>query len=94
VATDNAYYLFHDIINWNIIDGFKESLATHRLQGKVFTRTTSGMGLAYSNLSPDFSAYLDCFTDPPGLFRTLRFHTVEAVLDPISAYQRYDALPR
>ena len=24
VAVDNAYYLFHDVINWNMIDGFKE----------------------------------------------------------------------
>ena len=68
VATDDAHYLFHDVINWNMIDGFKELLASGQLQGKVFTRTTSGMALAYSNLSPEFSAYLDCFTDPPGRF--------------------------
>ena len=54
VAMDNAYYLFHDVINWNMIDGFKELLATHQLQGKVFTRTTSGMALAASSISPEF----------------------------------------
>jgi hypothetical protein len=24
VATDNAFYLFHDVINWNMISGFNE----------------------------------------------------------------------
>ena len=27
---------------------------THQLQGKVFTRTTSGMALAASSISPEF----------------------------------------
>jgi hypothetical protein len=93
VATGNAYYLLHDVINFNMIDGFKASLASSRLQGKVFTRTASGMALAYSNMSPEFSAYLDCFTDPPGRFRGLRLYAAE-LMDPISAYQRHDALPR
>jgi hypothetical protein len=94
VAVDNAYYLLHDVINWNMIAGFKELLATHHLQGMVFTRTASGMALAHSNILPDFSAYLNCFTDPPGLFRTLRFYTVETCLDPIATYQQYDAVRR
>lgn len=94
VANDDACYLFHDVINWNMIGGFKELLATHQLQGMVFTRTTSGMALAHRNLSPEFSEYLNCFTDPPGLFRTLRFFAVETCVDPIAAFQQYDALPR
>jgi methyltransferase family protein len=93
-ASANAQYLFHDIINWNMIDGFRELLAAHQLQGKVFARTESGMALAYTNLSSDFSAYLDCFADPPGLFSTLRLHAVLAFLDPVAAYQRYDSRPR
>jgi hypothetical protein len=103
VATDDAYYLFHDVINWNMIDGFKELVSSHHLKAMVFTRTPSGMALAYSNLAPNFSAYLDCFTDPPGLFRTLRFRrlyrhrlrgAVAAILDPIADYLRYDGRPR
>jgi hypothetical protein len=95
VASNNAYYLFHDvIINWNMIEGFKELLATHQFHGKVFTRTASGMALAYQNLSPDFLAYLDCFTDPPGLFGNLRVHSIAKFLDPIADYQNSDTLPR
>ncbi len=93
VAADNAHYLFHDVINWNMIEGFRELLAAHKLQGKIFTRTASGMALAYSNLSPEFSAYLDCFTDPPGRFGILRLNAA-ASLDPIAAYQICDVRPR
>jgi Methyltransferase domain len=95
VSTDDACHLFHDVINWNMIDGFKDLLATHGLQGKVFTRTPSGMGFAHGgNLSPDFAAYLDCFTDPPGMFNKLRFQCHQLFLDPIAAYHRSEVLRR
>jgi hypothetical protein len=95
VSTPDACHLFHDIINWNMIDGFKDLLAIHGLQGKVFTRTASGMALAYGgNLSPDFAAYLDCFTDPPGMFNKLRFWCHQLFLDPLAAYHRSEVVQR
>jgi predicted O-methyltransferase YrrM len=90
VAADQAVHLFHDVINWNMIAGLSELLRTHRLQGKVFTRTASGMALAHSGLSAEFEAYLDCFTDKPGIFRTLRQFCLENYVDPIKAYQAFD----
>jgi hypothetical protein len=44
VATDQAFYLFHDVINWNMIGGFNNILAKHSLKGKSVSReTASGM---------------------------------------------------
>jgi hypothetical protein len=91
VSTDDACYLFHDIINWNLADGLNELLTKHQLQGKVFTRTASGMALGYSRISPEFLAYLNCFADVPGLFHKLRLMINEAIVDPIQAYPKYDS---
>ena len=70
---------------------FNELLSKHGLQGKVFTRTASGMALGYSRLSPEFLAYLDCFADIPGLFHKLRLMINEAIVDPIQAFPKYDS---
>jgi len=90
VAGDQAFYLFHDVINWNIIGGFKDILAKHNLKGKVFTRTASGMALAYTSIKPEFEHYLDCFTEPGGLFQALSLHYLAAFADPISAFRGID----
>src|SRR6185437_596605 len=37
VAAEGACHLLHDVINWHMIEGFNQALATHRLSGKVFT---------------------------------------------------------
>ena len=87
VAASEALYLLHDVINWHMIDGFNHARAQHRLDGKVFTRTPSGMALAYSKLSSEFEAYLDCFTEPPEMFRQLRQLCLNNFADPIAAFQ-------
>ena len=47
VATDQAFYLFHDVINWNMIGGFNNILAKHSLKGKSVhaNRVGNGLGL-------------------------------------------------
>lgn len=90
VSTDEACHLFHDVINWNLVDGFNRLLTKHKLQGKVFTRTASGMAFGYARISPEFLAYLNCFADMPGVFHKLRVKIVEAIIDPIQAYPKYD----
>jgi pimeloyl-ACP methyl ester carboxylesterase len=92
VATDNAFYLFHDVINWNMISGFNEILIKYQLKGKVFTRTASGMALAYDSLAPAFENYLDCFSEPPGTFLGLRSHYFANYADPIPAF--HDSLAK
>ena len=71
-AVDQAFYLFHDVINLNMISGFNDILARYGLKGKVFTRTASGMALAYATVRPEFENYLNCFTEPAGIFDALR----------------------
>ena len=78
-------YLLHDVINWNMIDGFYHLLTQHGLSGKIFTRTASGMALAYRSVSPDFAAYLDCFTEPAETFRELR-QLYTGYADPIATF--------
>ena len=87
VAADQAFYLFHDVINWNIIGGFNNILAKHNLKGKVFTRTASGMALAYASAAPEFDYYLNCFTESTGLFQALSLHCLAAFADPIPAFR-------
>jgi hypothetical protein len=87
VATDHAHFLFHDVINWNMIGGFKSILAKHNLKGKVFTRTASGMALAYRNITPAFENYLDCFTESAGLFSALSLYCLATFADPIAAFR-------
>jgi hypothetical protein len=87
VAAEQAFYLFHDVINWNITDGFNDILARYQLMGKIFTRTASGMALAYSSITPEFENYLNCFTEPAGIFRTYRTHLLENAADPIPAFR-------
>ena len=92
MATDDAFYLFHDVINWNMIKGFSALLAKFHLKGKVFTRTASGMALAYPSASPAFETYLDCFTEPAGIFSMLRLQCLTHYADPIPAFH-YASMP-
>lgn len=64
VSATNGIHLFHDVINRRMLPGFTRILGDYNLSGKVFPRTPSGMALAYTAISPEFSNYLDCFVGP------------------------------
>jgi hypothetical protein len=64
VSSKKANHLFHDVINWRMLAGFTHILAKYDLSGKTFPRTPSGMALAYTVITPEFSNYLDCFVGP------------------------------
>jgi len=49
------------------------------------------MAIAYAGLPDQFANYLDCFTDPPGLFGKQRYLYLETCVDPISAFRNFDA---
>jgi hypothetical protein len=44
------------------------------------------MALAYRSLSQDFTAYLDCFTEPADTFRKLRQLCIGSFGDPIAHF--------
>lgn len=83
VAAPDACVLLHDVINWHMIEGVKHIQAQHKLKSKLLTRTPSGMALVYSALSAEFAAYLDCFSDPPERFHSLRQYYLANFADPI-----------
>jgi hypothetical protein len=93
-SAPGACHLLHDVINWNMVPGFETVLATHRLKGKIFTRTPSGMALVHSGLSPAFEAYLDCFSEAPGVFATLRQYCLDTMVDPIPAFRIASQRPK
>jgi hypothetical protein len=87
VSSAESIYLFHDVVNWNMIAGFQEILRRGGMHGKIFTRTPSGMALAYSKLPEAFSLYLDCFSDRPEFFQALRQFCLNNFVDPIKSYR-------
>ena len=72
VASKDAFYLFHDVINWKMVDGFKSMQAAPGLGGRILTRTPSGMGVLHGEISPELAQYLDCFSDNPQLLMAYR----------------------
>jgi hypothetical protein len=85
VAAPGAIYLLHDVINWHMVDAVNGILASYSLKGKIFTRTASGMGLIYSMISPEFERYLNCFSDSPERYQSLR-QFFARIADPIGAF--------
>jgi Methyltransferase domain len=86
VAAPSAIYLLHDVINWHMIDAVNRILSSYSLKGKIFTRTPSGMGLIYPSISPEFDAYLSCFSDPADRYQSLRQFFLTRLADPIGAF--------
>lgn len=81
VSAENAVYLFHDVINWRMTAGLKDIQQTSGLNARILTRTPSGMAAVYREISPEFQAYLDCFTDNMELlaaYRTMIRNTFSA----------------
>ncbi|MBF0349086.1 MAG: class I SAM-dependent methyltransferase [Magnetococcales bacterium] len=62
---ENSVILFHDLMDHKMVPGFVAILKKTGLYGKLLTRTTSGMGVAYQQVSPQLASYLDCFNDHP-----------------------------
>ncbi len=69
---ENSVILFHDLMDHKMVPGFVAILKKTGLYGKLLTRTTSGMGVAYQQLSPHLESYLDCFNDQPEYYNFYR----------------------
>jgi len=87
-ATEDCVYLFHDVINWNMLSGFKALLTDSGLEGCVLTRTPSGMAMAYSpDLPADCRDYLSVFSDDANFFKRYR-HTVRQNMDTLALFDQ------
>lgn len=72
VASEDAFYVFHDVVNWKLMDGIKQNQLTSGLDGRLLTRTPSGMAALFREVEPDLLAYLDCFSDDTQLLQAYR----------------------
>jgi predicted O-linked N-acetylglucosamine transferase (SPINDLY family) len=72
VAGKDAFYLFHDVINWKMVEGFKDMQSASGLGGRILTRTPSGMAVLHGEISPDLVQYLECFSDNTQLLTAYR----------------------
>jgi hypothetical protein len=57
--SDSSIVAFHDVINWNMLDGWQKIVVLASQKGfksKILRRTTSGMGILYRNVSEQIEA--------------------------------------
>jgi hypothetical protein len=72
VAAADCFYLFHDVVNWKMTEGLKHNQTSSGLDGRLLTRTPSGMAVLFKDASAELLAYLDCFSDNPQLLQAYR----------------------
>lgn len=85
VASREACFLLHDVINWHMVEGVRQIERQHQLKSKILTRTPSGMALVYASLAPALEAYVDCFSDSAAAFQALRqFHLARGAAEPFT----------
>lgn len=82
VASDDAIWLFHDVINCSLVDGVNRIREISGLTVQVLTRTASGITVAYGNAPQDFIDYVECFTDANmNAFRAYRRMAIDTAVD-------------
>jgi hypothetical protein len=69
---EGTVYLFHDVIDWALLEGFQRICTSHHMSGQVLTRTPSGMAIAYQKIPDGLLAYIEVFTDNPALYQQYR----------------------
>ncbi|MBF0605426.1 MAG: class I SAM-dependent methyltransferase [Nitrospirae bacterium] len=62
---DDGILLFHDIIDHGLMPGFLDILKNSKMHGRLLTRTSSGIGIAFRQIQEDFLSYINCFNDNP-----------------------------
>jgi predicted O-methyltransferase YrrM len=82
-SAPDATYVFHDVMLWGLVDAFNAMREKHGLDGRVLTRTPSGMAAAWKTASPEFVAYIEAFTEHPNVFRSYRRLVLDHQIDRI-----------
>ena len=73
----DTVYVFHDVINWRLVDAIHKIKAEHGLTGHILTRTPSGMAVLWNDVPPAFEEYISAFCEPPHFFRQVRKFIIE-----------------
>ena len=74
IAGNKAVYLFHDVLNFKMKDGFDKIVRDHpEMRSTVLWRTVSGMGILYPpTLNDSIGAIVQLFTEPEPLIEKTR----------------------
>lgn len=86
LAAPDATFLFHDVINLNMVDGFQEIARANGRASRICTRTTSGIALLFDPANTGLARYLDCFSDDPDVYREYRRQVLRVKSDPIANF--------
>jgi len=69
-------FVFHDVVNFGMVEGFNRIAAQSGLNARILHRTPSGMGVLYpDSLQARIQACLDAFTEAPEIMEALRRQT-------------------
>ena len=73
-SSSKCVYLFHDVFNFNLIDGFARIIKDGNLDGRLLTKTPSGMAISFNRklVSQAFIDYLEVFSDDLKLYQGYR----------------------
>jgi hypothetical protein len=81
VASPDAVYLFHDVINWKLEESFMKIMRNQQMSGAILWRTMSGMGfLCPQHRSGEFKELLETFNEPPESLEKLRIQLPRRML--------------
>lgn len=78
---DGTVWIFHDVINWNLVDSFQHICSENNLSGHILTRTPSGMAVAWKNSPQEFQEYVSVFYEDPNIYRLYRGAMIELMVD-------------
>lgn len=84
VSHDGTVVIFHDVINWDLIDSVKRIISENDMDGYILTRTPSGMAITWKQASDDLQEYVKAFTDDPALFKQYPKRMISLYVDKIS----------
>ena len=69
---ENCVYIFHDVVNWEMIGSFEKIASFSRLNASILYRTPSGMGVLYPDkLSIQIKERIQAFSEKKEIIESL-----------------------
>jgi hypothetical protein len=72
VAGADCVYLFHDVINWGLREGFEQCQKKSGLPGTILWRTPSGIGMLYPKAQVELERVVRAFGDDEGEMQSVK----------------------
>jgi len=73
-AAESCVYLFHDVMNFDMVEGLQRIVDESGLEGRLLTKTASGMAVVYDQpkVSQAFLDYVGVFADDMNIYEGYR----------------------